>query len=560
MTPRTRSAARIAACAAVLLLALALRVYRLSERGIFLFDEGFVLCEARWYAGALRALPDAFRYAWRVHARSEDAAGEVAGLHARMEAAVAAGRYPLDAKNTHNFLIGLGNLVFGDGDGIGNAEGVLFGLLTVALVLHLGQALYGPAGGLVSALVLAVCPLHVLLSRGSLAEADMIFFFVAAVALLRLAVTGGRRPLATLFLAGLATGLAFTSNKRLVVAAPAVWSLFGVLLLAPDRPLAGLRFRGLVWLSVGMALPLLGWEAVHRLGAWALAPQPYAEPESYFERLLQASSQLGVPASGLGDPDALFFFLREYTGWPVLLLVAAGVLREAVGRRSEGLYLVLPLLWVVGFFQFRTREQAIRYLGPALPFLALAAGAALRGGSEPSRVPALVRRSLPWATAAAVLAAAALGTHEWTLDRSGMGQAFRYLRERRAAGEQVAYFCADPPIAWTYDPPPIFCDPIPETRKGLRRRYREGVRYLVVTPGLLALYPSPRYLAPLLARMAGVCPPVTFEHPAGRLPYLAYEHHLFGDVQSLADTRAIADYLAKEGGVVQVYDLSGYFR
>ncbi|MBI3267547.1 MAG: glycosyltransferase family 39 protein [Planctomycetes bacterium] len=565
--------------AAVLVAGFFVRAWGLFDRGLLLFDEGVYLCQARYVAGAIRSVPDALRHGWLAHVRGEAAQAPArVELRTQMATRVEAGMYPAYPKDTHCLLIALVFLTLGDADWAGHAVGLVFGVLTIGLVGVLGRSLYGDAAGVLAALALALSPLHLMLSRHSLAEADSIFFLVAAVALVRAALADARSPLRVLFFAGLATGLCFTSNFRNAIAPAIVWCAYGAGLLADRRPLGGLRFRGLTWLCVGMLLPLVAWEAAYLTGQWLLG-QPYGRFPTYFQLVLHWILIQGAPEVGTGDWSSLPFFLREYVGWPVLLLavVGGGVLVRA--RSLDGLYIALPLVWVIGFFELRTRQQCLRYLGPALPFLALAAGAALRvrggseseagvgvvvgtelgapaGGARPGPTPgAAWATRCSWAAAGAVLVGAVLGPWEWLGDRSGLPQVFALLRAHREKGECRRYFCQETPFALYYDPPVGHCEPLPETLAALQERVRQGTRYLVVTSALLRFYRLPDYFLPLLREAHQRSTPMRVPHPAGGLPYLAYEHNMFGQTDTLADTRKAADALAQSGGTVWVYDL-----
>ncbi|MBI3267550.1 MAG: hypothetical protein HYZ53_00900 [Planctomycetes bacterium] len=550
------------ALAAVLLLAgFAVRAWGIFDRQFLFFDEGVYGCQARYVAGAIRSFPLALRHGWLVHVRGEDAGSEgCKALRDRMEASVENGIYTIYPKETHGLLIALLSLALGDADWVAHAEALLFGLLTLGLVLWVGLALHGPAGALSATLVVALCPLHVMLSRHSLAEADSTFFLVAAVALLRAACRGARSPLRLLFLSGVATGICFTCNFRNAIAPVILWSLYGAELGAPARPLAGLRFRGLVWLCVGMLLPLFAWEAVYRFGQWLLGvPRGYAA--TYFELVFSWILGQGAPEFGFGEAGALPFFLQEYVGWPVLLCMTLGLWALARKRSADALLLAVPMAWLVAFYELRTRQQCIRYLGPAIPFLALAAGAAVTEAAWGSRVWAWRGAAVRFAVISVLLAQAIAGPHEWLADRAGTRDAFRWLRERRESGDCVRYFCPDNAFGWYYDPPAHrWADLLPPSIRILRKRYEMGTRYIVVTPTAYAHYRMPDYFWPLIQELGRRAPPVEFEHPAGGLPYFAYELHGFGQVVTLADTRQAAQFLAHEGGRIRVYDLSVLFR
>ncbi|MBI5369191.1 MAG: glycosyltransferase family 39 protein [Planctomycetes bacterium] len=556
--------------AAVVALGFALRGWGLAGAGITFSDEGLFLCEARWCAGAVRNIPDALRLGWlrwrtggdrrADGADGADGAADADGaaaaeLRARMAERTAGGSPPIHAKYTHDLLVGLVMLAVGDRDWVGHAEGAFFGGLTVLLVVWWTRALAGEAAALVAGLALAVSPLHLLLTRGALAEGDCSFFFTLAAAL-TWAALGGRREnaLALLFAAGLAGGTAFTCNSRTAVVAPALWCLYGAALATRERPLAGMRERGLVWLSVGMVLPLLAWESVYRLGD-LLVGEPLSSRfyPRFFER--QTALVLGQGSSelGLGDGSCLPVFLGRYLSWPFVVLALAGLVAAARTRGRDALAIGLPSAWVLAFFLLRTQEQPLRYLGAALPFLAVGAGAALR------LAPGARVGAVGGAAALCLLLGSACGSQEWRPVGSGFAPACAWLVERRAAGAGERYFCEDAPIAAYYDPSGDWDRRFPATASAFATRVANGWRYVMVTPGLLVHYGVPPYARALLGELMRDLRPVEFAHPAGALRYFTYEHNLFG-TRTFAQTEERADVLAAEGGRIRIYDRAPWRR
>ncbi|MBI5366015.1 MAG: glycosyltransferase family 39 protein [Planctomycetes bacterium] len=577
--PPPRRPSRFAALAfLVLALALIPQLWRLGERGIWLADEATYLCEARWLLGAARSLPLAARYAWVRATRGETdpaAARDLADLRARMERNVESGIYPNFCKNTHSALLAVGLALAGDSERAGSSIGVLFGALTVLLVLLAGRALWGEAAGLLAGLALALCPLHILLSRSNLAEADCTFFFAAASALTWMALTGRGRPLTLLFLAGLATGLAFTANNRVAVAAPAIWTLYAIGLAGRPAALPGLdlRLRGLLWLSVGMLLPLIAWELPYTLACRFLwTPDAQGFHPGFFARQIWYATGQATSGAGFGDPACLVVFLRDYVGWPILLLAAIGLARRRRGTDRLDIWAALvPIAWVYAFFLTRREEQSLRYLMPALPHLAFLAGGALAarapdatggagGAGTWAGVAAPTRRAFGVVAAfLALLTGAAFGPREWLEERSGFAPAFAWLREQRRLGRGMFYFTEDAQLSWYYDPPRTWLARAPETIEGFRVAYERGWRHWLVGPGTMSHYRMPPYVQNLLAEVAAASGAYEFDHPAGRLRYFSYEHNLF-ITRAFAETDALADRLAVVGGRLRIYDLLPYME
>jgi uncharacterized membrane protein len=78
------------------------------------------------------------------------------------------------------------------GEGFQRIAAAAFGVATVYLVYELGRLLYGRGTGLIAALVMALMPYHVLISRQVL-DGPMTFFATLTLVLLaRFANSGGR--------------------------------------------------------------------------------------------------------------------------------------------------------------------------------------------------------------------------------------------------------------------------------------------------------------------------------------------------------------------------------
>ncbi|MBI3267548.1 MAG: glycosyltransferase family 39 protein [Planctomycetes bacterium] len=548
-------------CAALILVCgVSLRTVGLGRRGLTLYDEGIYLCEARYVAGAVRSIPSALRYAWIARVAGEKAPGELAELKQRMSERVASGIYPIFHKNTHTLFLALLSFVTGEGDWLGSAVGALFGVATLLLVLVRVTACYGEAGGLLATLALALCPLHILECRSAMAEGDGTFLLVLASFLAHAAVRDAGAPLRKLFVAGVVTGLCFTVNYRLAVAPAVVTSIVGAGMLGADRPLAGRRLRACLWLGVGMLLPLLGWELIFRAGFWLLGEWPWGEQRTYFTRLCQYMDRQGLPELGVGDPSCLPFYFANYVGWPLVLLAACGFALEAWRQRSDALVAALPVCWLLAFLLLRSREQCLRYVGPVAPFFAVAAGALLRPSDGADRSNAWKRWVAGSVAGLALLAQSVVGPKEWLYDQSGLPATFAYLREARRPKPSWMYFYEDPPLAAYYDPPGMWCEPVPRTFAEFKSRFEHGTRWLVVTPPMMTHYRFPPWFEDLVRDLDEKCPPREFAHPAGALPYFAYELSLYGKVTSFAESREAAEALALHGGTVRVYDLYPYFR
>jgi len=132
---------------------------------------------------------------------------------------------------------------------IGRLLGVLYGVLSIWLLVRIGSGLFDVDVGLVAGLILAAAPLHIRVS--GIVKPDVLLLvmsLVAVVATMRAAV---RPNLRSFTLAGAAVGLAAASKYN---GAAAAWPLVALAVLLTLRRRSG---RPLLWLGVSGALAIL---------------------------------------------------------------------------------------------------------------------------------------------------------------------------------------------------------------------------------------------------------------------------------------------------------------
>jgi hypothetical protein len=240
------------------------------------------------------------------------------------------------------------------GDGFARLTVAVMGVATVYLVYELGRLLYGRRAGLVAALLMALMPYHVVVTRQVLLDGPMTFFATLTLLLLTRFVIGGRAL--WLYGTGAAMGLTILSKETSIVLLGAIYAF---LALTPELRL---RLRDLA-VSVGVM-------------ALVVAPFPLS---------LMLAGRTGTGESYLTwqlfrrpNHDLLFYpaTVPEAVG-PLVLLAAAGglwLLRRQWSWRETLLvsWIVVPVaffwLWPVKGFQ---------YLLPIAPAIALLAGRSL---------------------------------------------------------------------------------------------------------------------------------------------------------------------------------------
>jgi len=125
---------------------------------------------------------------------------------------------------------------------------VVIGVITVYIVYRLGSMLYGENVGLLAALILAIMPYHVVVTRQVLLDGPLVLCSTLTLYLLaRFALTGN--PI-WLHAAGLGMGLTFLAKETGIILVGAIYSF---LALSPE---IYVRFRDLL-LSVGLMILMI---------------------------------------------------------------------------------------------------------------------------------------------------------------------------------------------------------------------------------------------------------------------------------------------------------------
>ncbi len=276
---------------------------------------------------------------------------------------------------------------------------VLIVSIWVVAVYHLTRRLFGPWLALTGALLIALDPFHIALSRVIHHDA-LSTTFMTLSALTALIYWGQRESRPWLIFSGVFAGLGFLSKSPALYLMPFVaivglW--FGVITVRRPQSLGALLTKtiteGLVWFAAAVVTVWLVWPAM-----WAV---PLQALETVF--LIGSKYATGGHAKGnffmgviSNDPGPLFYPVSWLfrTTPPVLLgLVVAFAVWPWLGRRrsaaadsaqAEGLgsfyrFLPLILIFIAGYALFMTlgEKKQERYFLPVYPWLDLIAGAGL---------------------------------------------------------------------------------------------------------------------------------------------------------------------------------------
>jgi hypothetical protein len=263
------------------------------------------------------------------------------------------------------------------GEGFERIVVASMGVATVLLVYELGRLLYGRSAGLIAALLMALMPYHVVVTRQVLLDGTMTFFATLTLVLLVRFVVSGRAV--WLYATGAAMGLTFLAKETSLVLLGAIYAFLAL------TPTLTVRLRELA-ISVGvMALVIapfpLSMMLAGRTGTgesyltWQLFRRPNHDWLFYPSTVPEAIGPLVLLAALIG-----LWLLRREASWRETLLLS---------------WIAVPVV----FFQLWP-VKGFQYLLPVAPAVVVLAGRAL------SRLPA-GRRGFQ-ALAAAIVAVSLL--------------------------------------------------------------------------------------------------------------------------------------------------------
>jgi 4-amino-4-deoxy-L-arabinose transferase-like glycosyltransferase len=274
------------------------------------------------------------------------------------------------------FIVSLGFL-FGVNDVIGRVFSVIVGLATVYLVYRLGALLYSPRAGAVAALLLALMPYHVVVTRQLILDGPMTFCSTLALYLVaRYAATARAR---WLYAAGAALGITFLTKETGTIVVVAVYAF---LALSPE---IRVRARDAILMLAAMVAVMASYPVTLVFGGGAKTAQSYLVWQ-LFRR---------------PNHDWDFYPLQSFPAMGLLVLLAAGLGLALLWRQRtwrERLLIAWFLVPVI-FFQIWP-TKGFQYLMPVAPVVAILAARMLTGWRRPAGAPE--PSGARWARAAAV--------------------------------------------------------------------------------------------------------------------------------------------------------------
>src|SRR5215207_1299189 len=243
---------------------------------------------------------------------------------------------------------------FGISDLAARLLAVVIGVLTVYMVYRLGSLLYGDSTGILAALIMAVMPYHVIVSRQVLLDGPLVLCTTLTLYLLaRYSLTGN--PI-WLHAAGIGMGLTFLAKETGIILLGAIYSFFALSREIPVRLKDLILSLGLMVIMI-LPFPISLWLAGgSKIGQQYLIWQLFRRPNH--------------------TPDFYLTMVPGAIGVLVILIALAGVWL----LRREGTWREKLLIWWIlvptVFFQIWP-TKGFQYLLPIAPAFAILAGRAL---------------------------------------------------------------------------------------------------------------------------------------------------------------------------------------
>lgn len=259
--------------------------------------------------------------------------------------------------------------VFGANEVAGRMVAVTFTLLAIWVVFEFTKKAYGQKNALIASILLGTMPGIFWLSRVSMLETMLVFFFTLVTFTFYSWLS--KDTYKALVFSGLALGIGVLAKYQIVVAAIAM--LLSILFLSRKR----LKVRFTKLLLIGVIVVLV-------VAPWFLLIYHY-NGMTKFETLQYVMSEGGQdrPAYSNRFQPAPVFYLVEMT-WPfndiavhpislpIFILGLCGLGLFAYRRSKQDIFFLTWFLVIYGFFTFVPNRQW-RYVTPLFPILAISA-------------------------------------------------------------------------------------------------------------------------------------------------------------------------------------------
>jgi len=476
----------------IIVLGASVRFYRITDLEPRIWDEGMYVLEGRYLSSFCASVWESARLFVRERLTGQDVWKKEAQLDLIKERIH--GVAPVYGRILHDAFLAAGNLLAGETPYVGHLVNALLGSLTILWVFLLARRMFDERVGLYAALIFAVMGYHIHYCRSALAEANSLFFEVAAFyyyyrSLFRSASLSAR----DMVWCGLFLGLAFTVHNRSI----ALLGLIALLELFLSRrapaSLERARPGARMLLLVGFFLvPSFLWEGLYHLVLIVFRHlQTVMTAPTYLEQVLLAfwhSLLWGYISenfrlAGFLTFPYLYFHLNGIVASLVLIAgIAMALRRRSLADRVLGVWFGLPLL-----VYSLTNAGLTRFFSLILPPAAILSAAAFSSGraAAAGRGSHSISKARPWARTRGVATSLALFALVWTAlytagtkilpAASGYGTVVSLL-EKQGDARMIA---TGVPLFQIYAGVEAVRKP-PASMEELRRLYEDGFRYYVI--------------------------------------------------------------------------------
>jgi 4-amino-4-deoxy-L-arabinose transferase-like glycosyltransferase len=261
--------------------------------------------------------------------------------------------------------------VFGATQVSGRLVAVAFSLLAIALLFEFTKKTYGQKNALIASLLLATMPGFFWLSRVTMLETMLIFFFTLVMFTFYSWITKDSRK--ALVFSGVALGIGILAKYQIVVAALAMF--LSILFLSRKRlKLSFKRFLIICGIAVLIVVP---WFVMiyHYDGVTKFETLQYVMSEGGQDRPAYSNRFQPIPVYYLVEMAWPFNDITVHPiSLPIFVLGLAGLGLFAYRRKKQDIFFLTWFVVIYVFFTLIPNRQW-RYVTPLFPILAISAAA-----------------------------------------------------------------------------------------------------------------------------------------------------------------------------------------
>ena len=448
----------------ILLIAIVPRLYCLRSKGLFSYDEGHYLLEAKFFYSLITNAPLITK-----HLLSESY--DFAYVQSIIQGVPPCSRKPL-----HNLFIALMFFITGVKDYAPFFVSLIFSLFSIGGIYLLGKTFYDKRTGAIAALVLSASAYFLMYSRAARGIADSIFFFLLGTYFYYLSSILSERRFKRLILSGLFFGLSVACDYKWMFMLP-LFLLFELRVWITHHGLSVKeKFKRLSCFILPIIAILFLIDLPFRVFLMLKSvPFPVS---TYLGSFLGIGKQHLVTFFTALQPQLLFFrYLWELEGPIVFILLFCGIVYALINiskKRSLGDIMIITL-FLMPFIGFSLTERGDhpRAIAITLPFIALIVA---RLVASPPKI-LRNREKIASVMGVIIVLYGLYNCREMITFKSGYREACAFLKQH--GGEK--HFTTQWPISAFYAGRDNAYYPFPGSVNELRRIHQEeGIDFLLV--------------------------------------------------------------------------------